>query len=109
MFPDVISSESVINFYSSVEIKESGEDLVTPKMENKNRAKCGGVIKNKFCVATKTTPKTVKEFIFLSSNKSESLEVNSNITISDENVTNLIITQDNLTLQTLLISTLKFF
>ena len=52
VFPDVLSSESVINFYSNVEIKESGEDLVAPKMDNKNKAKCdSSLFKDKFCVA----------------------------------------------------------
>lgn len=98
-FPDVLSSEESINFYSSVEISGSGEELVTPKMDNKNKAKCdSSLFKDKFCFATGEKPKALKEFKFLASSVSETLEVNSDMTISDENVANLVITKDNLTI-----------
>ncbi len=96
IFPDVLSSESVINFYSNVEIKESGENLVTPKINNKNKAKCGAFLRSKFCKASGESPKALKEFKFLNSNINESIEIDSDITLSSENIGNLVITKDNL-------------
>jgi len=82
IFPDVLSSGSGINFNSKAEIEGSGEELMTPSMLNKNKAKCDGV----FCQMSGEAPEALKSFKFLESNSKGKLEVTEDMTFLDSDL-----------------------
>jgi len=94
IFPDVLSSGSGINFNSKAEIEGSGEELMTPSMLNKNKAKCDGV----FCQMSGEAPEALKSFKFLESNSKGKLEVTEDMTFLDSDLGSTEIKGDNLTI-----------
>jgi len=95
VFPDVFSSETVITFESRLNVDSKSDLLQTPNIEQTHPySKCA----DKECKATQTKPSILKPFEFKSSTIDDTIEINSDTILSDENLANIIVTEDDVTL-----------
>ncbi len=95
VFPDVFSSETVITFESRLNVDSKSDLLQTLSIEQSHPySKCA----DKECKATQTKPSILKPFEFKSSTIDDTIEINSDTILGDENLANIIVTEDDVTL-----------
>ena len=96
VFPDVFSSETVITFESRLNVDSKSDLLQTPNIEQSHPySKCV----DKECKVTQTKPSILKPFEFKSSTiDDDTIEINSDTILGDENLANIIVTEDDVTL-----------
>ena len=94
VFPDVFSSEASIVFNSHLKVKSKSNVLQTPVLnQTRIKSRCNG----SKCEFSNTTPNSLPVFTFISSTNEDTVEINEDITYEQENIPNIIVVSDNVT------------
>jgi len=94
VFPDVFSSQTTITLNSYLDIGSISDKLQTPILNQTHpKSKCDG----KRCEATQTSPNSLALFEFQASSIDTTTEVDKDIIYDQEEIGNIIITGDNIT------------